>query len=193
MALTRARVITGPAALADRIERLRERVLAQPRDADELVQAVAEMRDKMARNNPVASIWAIKHMRGGLVDVEFLAQYLLLRHAHDQPAIISRDTAEIFRQLGAHGLIDETEAEMLVDATLFWRRLQNLIRLTGDAASLDGDVATALKDLLVKTTGASDFDGLTARIRATAARVQALFQHHIVEPAEQVPVENTEC
>src|SRR3546814_2351350 len=87
MALVRARPVGGPAGLCARIAALRREILCAPRDPDQLLRDVASMRARIARSNRSPAPWDVKQMPGGLVDVEFTAQYLVLRHAHAHPEI----------------------------------------------------------------------------------------------------------
>ncbi len=81
MALTRARVIHGPPGLAERLSDIVKTTLCRPRDPEALVRDVADMRDRIARHMPAKSPWDFKHLPGGLFDIDFVAQYLALRHA----------------------------------------------------------------------------------------------------------------
>ena len=83
MALTRARVIHGPPGLAERLADIVKTTLCRPRDPAALVRDVADMRDRIARHTPAKSPWDFKHLPGGLFDIDFVAQYLALRHAAD--------------------------------------------------------------------------------------------------------------
>ena len=81
MALTRARVIHGPAELVERLLRSILATLRRPRDPEALLRDVADMRDRIAKHAPPMSPWDFNLLRGGLVDIDIVAQYLALRHA----------------------------------------------------------------------------------------------------------------
>ena len=115
MALTRARVIAGPAELAAEIEATIRSVLTRPRDPVALAVEVAEMRARMAEEHRPQSIWDAKHVRGGLVDIEFIAQYLQLRHAHTFPGAIA-ELLEALSRLRAAGVLAADIADDLIDA-----------------------------------------------------------------------------
>ena len=88
-ALTRARFCAGDAALGARFERLRDELLARPRDVERLRADVLTMRQKMLDGHPNRSeLFDVKHDRGGMVDIEFCVQYLVLAHAHAQPRLL---------------------------------------------------------------------------------------------------------
>ena len=88
MALTRARVIHGPPGLAERLSDIVKTTLCRPRDPAVLVRDVADMRDRIARHMPAKSPWDFKHLPGGLFDIDFVAQYLALRHAAERPDLL---------------------------------------------------------------------------------------------------------
>jgi glutamate-ammonia-ligase adenylyltransferase len=97
-ALTRARFVAGDAALGEKFERIREDILRLPRDRQALRTEVIAMRDKMSATHTGKSpLFDLKHDTGGLVDVEFLIQYLVLGHAHEH--------AELTRNLGNIALL----------------------------------------------------------------------------------------
>ena len=100
MALTRARAVAGDAALCRRVADTIAAVLRSPRDPDRLLIDVAAMRRRIAEENPRPSPWDLKNRRGGLIDLEFIAQYLMLREAHASPQILCRGTAQAIAGAG---------------------------------------------------------------------------------------------
>src|SRR3546814_6895324 len=91
MALARARVICGPPARAKKVDKLRTEILTRNRDDKKLLADVASMRKRMAEYARAGGPWDLKQQRGGLVDLEFIVQYLLLRHGAAAPQILHRD------------------------------------------------------------------------------------------------------
>ncbi len=130
MALTRARVIHGPPELASRLEAAVREVLTRPRDPDKVLRDVAEMRLRIEKEFGTTDIWEVKYIRGGTIDVEFIAQYLMLRHASEHPEILSSDAAAALRAAARAGLLDAGVAEDLCGALSLWRRIQGFLRLT---------------------------------------------------------------
>ncbi|SEQ19336.1 glutamate-ammonia-ligase adenylyltransferase [Solimonas aquatica] len=118
-ALTRARCVAGSPGLARAFAQLRREVLCQARDAQKLRQDIVEMRAKMRANLDKSSeeFWDVKQGEGGLIDIEFIAQYLLLREAHRAPAVI--EYSDNWRQLDAlaeAGVLDGADREVLIEA-----------------------------------------------------------------------------
>src|SRR5690606_2161000 len=92
MALTRARVIAGPAEFAAHLESEIAAIVARPRDADTVRAEVAAMRARIAAGKGSSDPWNLKLVPGGLVDVEFIAQALQLTHAAERPDIVDSNT-----------------------------------------------------------------------------------------------------
>jgi glutamate-ammonia-ligase adenylyltransferase len=123
-ALVRARVVAGDSALKTRFESVRAEILSLERAPEKLRQDVSEMREKMRQhlgsknnaneNNPV---FHLKHDRGGIVDIEFLVQYLVLQNAHQYPELYEfTDNMRILEMAGKTKLLDKGDAEVLMDA-----------------------------------------------------------------------------
>lgn len=132
-ALTRARFCAGDATIGARFEAIREAVLQQPRDAVKLCTEVMAMRKKMADAHPNRSgLFDLKHDRGGMIDIEFIVQYLVLRYAPTHPQL-SGDIGNIalLGLCASLGLIDVELAKRSADAYRLFRRLQHEIRLQG--------------------------------------------------------------
>src|SRR3546814_1120082 len=92
------------------------------------------MRVRIERQHPAKTVWEVKYARGGLVDIEFIAQYLQLRHAHARPDVLSPNTADALCRVADAGLLDRTVAADLLDALHLWQRIQAYLRLTHDGA-----------------------------------------------------------
>lgn len=134
-ALTRARYCAGSAAIGATFEKLRIEVLTQKRDIDKLREEVAAMRQKMHSGHLNSSgLFDLKHDKGGIVDVEFLVQYLVLAHAHQYPQLANnRGNIRLLGMLAELGLIDRKKAEQVAGAYREYRSLQHAIRLQGEA------------------------------------------------------------
>ena len=141
-ALTRARFCAGDAAIGDKFEQVRERVLRKDRSgqAEELKAEVLKMRAKMRDAYPNRSaLFDLKHDAGGMIDIEFIVQYLVLRHAAQYPQLTANfGNIALLRMAGELGLIDAELGTAVGDAYRAMRRLQHQLRLQGqDNARLD--------------------------------------------------------
>ncbi len=183
LALTRARVIAAPEAFAARIEKTIASVLTRERDPDRLVSAVADMRDRMERELAVDDFWSIKRFRGGMIDIEFIAQYLQLRHAHSHPEVLSTDTTDALERLAAAGCLDPSVAGELIEAMTLWRRLQGIVRLAFGAGVAGRHESPALQEFVARATGSADYAALEERSLALAARSYRHFEEIVAGPA----------
>jgi glutamate-ammonia-ligase adenylyltransferase len=152
-ALTRARFCAGDAQLGARIETLRSEVLSRRRDLARLAADVIEMRAKMLDGHPNRStLFDLKHDRGGMVDIEFIVQYLVLAHAHVQPRLLGNLGNIALLGIAADiGLIEAPPAARVADAYRTLRAIQHRLRLNGAAhAKVELDEVRAERDAVLQ-------------------------------------------
>jgi glutamate-ammonia-ligase adenylyltransferase len=143
-ALTRARCCTGPAELVEKFDALRERILCIERDPEILKQDVLQMRQKMRESQVVRpEYFDLKHSPGGMIDIEFMVQYLVLRYAHRYPQLCANyGNIALLNTCGDLGLINANAAHQVADIYRHWRKLQHMLRLQGnEQARMDVDKA----------------------------------------------------
>lgn len=184
MALIRARVVASAAPLRKKIEAGIREILLAPRDPEKLLRDIAQMRQRIEGEKPAKTIWSVKYLRGGLVDLEFLAQYLQLRHAHEAPSILATSTQAAFAKLEAAGIIDSPLATALIEATRFFRQVQGCLRLTVGPAFDADSLPEALQSTLARAAGMSDFMALRSRLLRTSEAVHQVFIERLEAPAE---------
>jgi glutamate-ammonia-ligase adenylyltransferase len=133
-ALTRARFCAGDVTIGTRFEALRETVLRQPRDEAKLQQEVLSMRKKMRDAHPNRSgLFDLKHDAGGMIDIEFMVQFLVLRYAAQYPQLTADiGNIALLKLCGELGLIDAVLAGEVANAYRTYRKLQHQIRLQGE-------------------------------------------------------------
>ena len=141
-ALTRARLVAGDVAIGAAFEATRDAVLRTPRDPAALRREVVDMRERMAvgHANPT-TLFDLKHDAGGMVDIEFAVQFIVLAHAYAHPQL-TRNAGNIalLQMAGDAGLVPADIAVQAADAYREYRRLQHQIRLTGAPhARVDAD------------------------------------------------------
>ena len=131
-ALTRARFCAGDPAVGEQFETLRVEILRQPRELSKLAEEVLSMRQRMFGEHGSRSEeeFDIKHDRGGLIDVEFIVQYLILGHAHAHSELCGNLGNIALLGIAARlDLIPAELAERVRDAYRELRRLQHVLRL----------------------------------------------------------------
>ncbi|HKA45360.1 MAG TPA: bifunctional [glutamate--ammonia ligase]-adenylyl-L-tyrosine phosphorylase/[glutamate--ammonia-ligase] adenylyltransferase [Burkholderiales bacterium] len=133
-ALSRARYVAGDTAIGNEFEALRVTVLRQPRDLVALRRQVAEMRRKLLDGHPNRSaLFDLKHDRGGIIDVEFVVQYLVLGHACRHAELTGNIGNLALLKLAARlELVDEQRALAAHEAYRHLRQMQHSLRLAGE-------------------------------------------------------------
>ena len=132
-ALTRARYCTGDARIGEAFEAIRVKILTRKRDAQALATEVLAMREKMHAAHPNKSgLFDVKHDAGGMIDVEFIVQFLVLAHAHRYPALCGNlGNIALLRIAADLGLIPSDLAEHCRNAYREFRKIQHALRLNG--------------------------------------------------------------
>ena len=184
MALSRARVVCAPPALAARLETLVETLLRQPREPAALARDVVDMRRRMAAEHGTDDPLAVKHVRGGLIDVEFIAQTLVLRDAARNPAVLHTNTGDALRALAGAGALRAEDAETLTAAADMYYNVQATLRLSLEGRLNEDTAPEGLRRVLSRAGGAADFAALKEKLRDTQARVRVLFDSLIADAAD---------
>ena len=176
MALTRARVISASPVFKSKIEAIIRDVLTRPRDASMIATDVVEMRQAIGLEKGEADIWDIKYAAGGMVDIEFIAQYLQLVHAATSPDILDVGTVQVLEHAARLGVLPQPAFQVLRPAARLYQDLTQILRL---CVSAKFDPKTAGDDLLrvmTRAGDAPDFSSLEARVRETQAEVRRVFK-----------------
>jgi glutamate-ammonia-ligase adenylyltransferase len=176
MALTRARVISASPAFRARIEKVIRDALTRPREPLGVAADVADMRRAIAQEKGEDDRWELKYAAGGMVDIDFIAQYLQLIHAAEKPDILDVNTLEVIDNAARLAVLPQASAEILRSAGRLYHDLTQVLRL----CVIDKfDSRTAGEDLLrvlARAGDAPDFSSLEARIKETQAEVRRVFQ-----------------
>ncbi len=179
LALTRARVVAGPVELRRAINDTIEAVLVRPRDRAAVAQEVQTMRAKIAAEKGTSDIWDLKQVRGGLVDMEFLAQFLQIVSATEHPDVLDQNTELALTKLSAAGVLPPADAEILIPAARLYHTLTQVLRLCLDKPFDAVEAPLALRELLARASDMPDFTTLEAMLRDTLANVHDAFDRII--------------
>ncbi|HZL32007.1 MAG TPA: bifunctional [glutamine synthetase] adenylyltransferase/[glutamine synthetase]-adenylyl-L-tyrosine phosphorylase [Pseudolabrys sp.] len=183
MALTRARIVSASPGFRRRVEGVIHDILRQPRDAVQIAGDVVEMRSAIAREKGDGNPWDLKYAAGGLVDLEFIAQYLQLVHAHATPDILDTSTARVLDKARQLRLVSVEDAEVLRPAAQLYHDLTQILRLCL-AGPFDAKTAGAgLLRLLARAADVPDF----ATLNATLVETQAKVRHNFVRILGKAP------
>lgn len=186
MALTRARVIA--ATTPEFKQKIFDSIcgtLVQPRDRDKLADDVRSMRARIEKEKGTRDIWDLKQISGGLVDIEFLAQFLQLAHAHENPAILAQGTEQALELTRDAGFLALDDAELLLEALRLYHRLTQVLRLTLSGKFVPAEAPGGVLDLLVQASGSPTFARLEAELAELQGRVRETFER-LVGPVSAV-------
>ncbi|NDY74366.1 bifunctional [glutamate--ammonia ligase]-adenylyl-L-tyrosine phosphorylase/[glutamate--ammonia-ligase] adenylyltransferase [Desulfobacter hydrogenophilus] len=142
-ALIRARPVAGDPALFKRFDIIRKKILTRKRDDAILKKEVGQMREKMRaqRLKYEPGQFNLKQGRGGIVDIEFLVQYLVLRHACDHPDVVEwTDNIRLLEALSVDALISGEDSGILQNAYVNMRKTIHRLTLQERSATVDEDL-----------------------------------------------------
>lgn len=181
LAMTRARVVWSTStAFAEDARAAIEATLRRERDIHTVAAEVLGMRELMARERPPKGYWDLKLSPGGLVDVEFAAQYLQLAHAH-QGGPLRQNTADALEVFEDRKLGPQRALDCLRNAFVLQQSLSQLLKVALDDGADPSQEPAAFKTMLAKAGGVRDFRALTAKLtRVRQAAHQAFIS--IVHP-----------
>ncbi|ESR22820.1 bifunctional [glutamine synthetase] adenylyltransferase/[glutamine synthetase]-adenylyl-L-tyrosine phosphorylase [Lutibaculum baratangense] len=179
MALTRARVIAAPPAMRERIEGIIRDILTRERDPETLKRDIAEMRGRIEKEKSTDNPWDLKTVPGGLIDLEFIAQYLQLAHGADCPQILLRETSSVLVAAQEAGLLRPEDGRRLVAAGTLYQSLTQVLRLCV-GTGFDPDAAPlGLQKLLLRQADMPDLKRLEIELKEMQAGVREAFERLI--------------
>ena len=174
MALTRARVAaTNDPIFAVKVEEAVRKHVLKPRDYSLLLKDVTDMRARIAQQFPTTNPWALKHVRGGMVDLDFIAQYLVLRYGREYPAIWKRNAHAVFQNVLTSGVLPDAVMAPLLEAKKFQSDLMSLLRLSAPGGVISDDAPLGLRRLLTKALRTKNFSSL----KETLLQLEAVVSH----------------
>lgn len=180
MALTRARIVSGDASLAREAEEIFASVLDRPRERDKTADDIAQMRQRIEQEKPPANDWDLKLVPGGIIDVEFIAQFLRLMAATSnidaqQVGTRTRDVLAVL----APQMVGGDDARDLQGALALYTEISQVIRLCLETRFEPEEAPVAFRELLLKTCNCPDLDALEANLKQTAQAVRHIFERTI--------------
>lgn len=186
MALTRGRVISGPLALKEKIEKIIFNILSHPgRVHDNLLHEVAKMRIKLAENFGTNNIWSMKNIRGGMIDIEFICQYTLLANGYKHPSILKRNTLRQLSEIKKAKILNSEDVDKLSKACHILQTSQALLRLCLGTTSKSDERPPALIEALALRLETTP-DNLENLITTNQKNVLDLYEKIIEIPSQKL-------
>jgi len=176
LALTRARVVAGDETLAEALSADIREALCRPADMSALRRDVLDMRRLMLAELGTAQLWDIKRAPGGLIDIEFIVQFLQLANAAQHPEILDQNTAAALGKLAAAGLVGDIQAQLLRAALLLYQRLTQVLRLCVADEFAPENAPAGLTRLLANASGVPDLARAESLLAETQGQVREIFE-----------------
>ncbi len=176
MAISRARPMCGDASLLGDLAAAIAGSLSERRDAKKVARDIREMRDLIAKEKGDKDRTDLKLYRGGLLDVEFVAQFLVLANAADHADILAVGTAEILRRAASAGLIGAGDAEALLSAHRLYTDVVQMQRILLPLDMKPDEAPAAVRRRIATSAGLPDEKQLYAEIAERVAAVAAIFR-----------------
>ena len=183
LAMTRARVVAGDTSLVAELEEAIKGFLSARRDEAATRKDVVDMRSLMLREHLPKTVWDIKRMRGGLVELEFIAQFLQLLHAHDHPGVLRTNTVAAYEALQAASVLTAADAFQLVEASRLFHRLTQVLRLCLDHTFEPDKALPGLNRAIAAAAQVPDVRIAEDVLREKEAGIAALFDRLVGPPA----------
>jgi [glutamine synthetase] adenylyltransferase / [glutamine synthetase]-adenylyl-L-tyrosine phosphorylase len=177
MALTRARPVCGDQRLSDEAVAVIEAIVARRRDIAALAKDVAEMRGMIDKEKPPQSLWDMKLIAGGLVDLEFIGQYLALAAGAEDIKVrtAGMTTQELLEELGSR-MMSRDDLDTCLEALRLYGEVSQIVRLCIDDAFDPKEAPSGLVDLVCHAGGCPAIGQLEAEIKRCAKAVRTIFQ-----------------
>ena len=175
MALSRGRVVAGDASLGIRLAVEVALILREPPPAT-LARDVAQMRALLEREKPPRNEWDFKLLSGGLIDIEFVAQFLALNNASRFPNILTPSTQGILRRAGTCGAIEPAIGDRLIVAHRLYTNTTQIMRLALTEDRMPDDAGEAVRQRLAAATGLPDFARLKGSLAESRQAVCDIFR-----------------
>lgn len=180
LALTRARIIQSPASMAPKVQHTLDIAIATGPPNIDLATETASMRKKLHSQFGTDNIWDVKHTLGGLVDIEFICQFLTLRHAKNDQYIARPNTPNSLTNLHQMGYLLPIDYSTLSEGYELQQTIQSLIRLCLDTTpNEDQDIPSGLQNILINATSEKSFAALKKHVFKQQQACHAIFKRII--------------
>jgi glutamate-ammonia-ligase adenylyltransferase len=177
MAFVKARIIAADLKLAKTLEEFIQSQLIKPRDQEKLRQDVIDMRGRIDKEFGTDDIWNIKYVRGGLIDMDFIAQYLILNHAPALKRVHRGSAADCIRWLCDQGVLNKNTATDLLDCEKTLTQLFTMLRLCSGHTLDENTALPGLKRILYQSLHTADFPSLKEKLASLEKRMLSHYNN----------------
>lgn len=181
LAMTRARPVAGSPVLCETLRADVTEALSHPPPRDMLIRDIRDMRQKVAAQFPGDNIWDLKYAPGGLIDLEFLIQTVMLDHAAAQPEILAANTQTALAHLREIGAFPPGEAQILCRTAKLESALMQVLRIAISGPLRVESASGGLKRLLARAGKTRTFDELQYELMALQGDTHKIFVRYFAE------------
>ena len=186
MALTRARIVAGSPDLAERVQGVIHDILTAPRDTGSLAADIVDMRERLEREKGSKDPWNLKQVRGGVIDVEFICQFLQLAHAATHPDILDQNTATAFYKMKGKDILANETLDQLIDAADLLLNITQVTRIALTGAFSPDEAGEGLLALIAQSVGEDTFADVESKLLNRQAFVHQMFDEVVASQATNV-------
>jgi glutamate-ammonia-ligase adenylyltransferase len=179
MALARARVLSLNTEFANQLEQALQCVVSQPIDIKAFAEKIVALREKITKLYPSNHHWAIKYVRGGLVDGEFLAQFFIILHAQKNPQLIGKSCADIFVELEEMQVLEKNEGDKLSYSYTLLLDTQTLLRMIYSRTPSEYHFTDGVRDFLCQSLRQQNMEALDEAILQAQKNILGAFEKYI--------------
>ena len=176
MALTRARILVADGDFGGRVEASIKDIVGTRRERKRVFEEVRAMRELIAEEKGDDSPWDLKLARGGLTDLDFIAQGLALAHAAEHPSLIGLAPEAAFQEACKAGLIPDEDARELIEAHRQFSAIFQWQRLTIEGTFDPANVPPAIFKRLATIAGLPDAKVLLTHLNAMRRKVSEIYE-----------------
>ncbi len=175
MALTRARCIAGDSSLIAELNALTLKILTLPREEHKLRKDIADMRQLILQEKGGLDPWDLKIVPGGLLDIEFIAQYLCLRWSARHVELVQSDTHQVLQHAARLGLLSADASEHLLSAHRLYTDFSQISRICIEGPFQPEAVEEGIRKRLAIATGLPQFKQLEMALTEACDRVRKIY------------------
>jgi [glutamine synthetase] adenylyltransferase / [glutamine synthetase]-adenylyl-L-tyrosine phosphorylase len=175
MALTRARCVAGDALFFVGVEQVIDAIITRPCELTSLAQDIRTMRELVAQEKGDDGVFNLKLAQGGLLDIEFIAQYLVLGFANKFADIKQHTTGDVLLQAVKLKVLTKEHGDKLYEAWAFYSKLEQVLRICFEERFDEGATKPLMKKWLANMVDLPDFSVLKAHLKALQKDVRMVF------------------
>src|SRR5690606_15590307 len=179
LALTRARVVAGDNGLMQRTAAALREINETARDREKIRTDTLDMRRRVLKEFESDNPFALKHARGGMMDLEFLCQYLRLAHGPAHPAILLPNSMDSLAKMKEAGILPAAEADRIVEILGLYLNVSGLQQLSLGSTPIDETIPLALQEALAAAAKVDNFALLAKKLQTAQGEIDALLDKYL--------------